>query len=271
MTALHDWFQTPPGQTLLAWERTQCQAALADVFGYHALQLGLPDIDTLAANRMPHRWLAVPAAASLPALACPDAAPAAARLALAADPAALPFAEASLDLVVLPHTLELAADPRASLREVHRVLVHEGRVFITGLNPASLWGLRQHRARLWRRLLGRGRLYLPDAGEYLSPWRLCDWLRLLGFEVESVRYGCHQPATRSARRLARAAWLERLGARWWPIFGAGYAILAVKRAHGARLLGSAWKAPAGAAVAPVTVANKITPAHALGTTTPEDS
>ena len=55
MTVLHDWFQTPPGQYLLDWERAQFDAALADVFGYHALQLGLADIDALAANRMPHR------------------------------------------------------------------------------------------------------------------------------------------------------------------------------------------------------------------------
>ncbi|RRD56869.1 methyltransferase domain-containing protein [Comamonadaceae bacterium OH2545_COT-014] len=270
MTALHDWFQTPPGQTLLAWEQRQCQAALADVFGYHALQLGLPDIDTLAANRMPHRWLAVSAATALPALAHPQAAPAAARVALAAAGAALPFAEASLDLVVLPHTLELAADPHASLREVHRVLVHEGHVFITGLNPASLWGLRQRRARLWQRVFGNGRLFLPDAGEFIGPWRLCDWLRLLGFEVESVHYGCYQPATRSARRLARAAWLERLGTRWWPIFGAGYAVLAVKRAHGARLLGTAWKAPAGAAVAPVSVANRVSRTNRTDAAQPQD-
>ena len=114
------WFGTPPGQALLQWEQAQFDAAVANVFGYHALQLGLPAIDALAANRMPHRWLALPA---LPD--APDAATA--RAALATSPAALPFAEASLDLLALPHTLELCADPHAALREAHRVLVHEGR------------------------------------------------------------------------------------------------------------------------------------------------
>jgi hypothetical protein len=42
----------------LAWERARLDDALADVFGYHALQLGLAELDALAANRMPHRWLA---------------------------------------------------------------------------------------------------------------------------------------------------------------------------------------------------------------------
>ena len=55
MMAASDWFRTPPGQALLRWEQAQFDAAVADVFGYHALQLGLPEIDALAANRMPHR------------------------------------------------------------------------------------------------------------------------------------------------------------------------------------------------------------------------
>ena len=254
MTALHDWFQTPPGQYLLDWERARFDAALADVFGYHALQLGLADIDALAANRMPHRWLALSAAS--PAAEPPVAdAPAAVRWALVTDSTALPFADASLDLVVLPHTLELSADPHATLREVQRVLVHEGRVVIAGLNPASLWGLRQWRARQWRRF-GRARLYLPDAGEFIGHWRLRDWLRLLEFELESIDFGCWRPAVRSERSLARFRWMDRMGARWWPIFGAAYVVVAVKRTHGARLVGAAWKTAPVRANAPVSIAGR---------------
>ena len=61
------------------------------------------------------------------------------------------FPNASLDLLVLPHTLELSVDPHMALREVERVLVPEGRVVIAGLNPLSLWGLRQMRVRLCQR------------------------------------------------------------------------------------------------------------------------
>jgi hypothetical protein len=59
---LHEWFQTPPGRYLLEWERAQFDRAVADIFGYHALQLGMPDLDALGSNRMPHRWLALDAA-----------------------------------------------------------------------------------------------------------------------------------------------------------------------------------------------------------------
>ena len=54
---MHEWFETPPGRYVLAWERAEFDVAVSDIFGYHALQLGLPEIDTLAANRMPHKWL----------------------------------------------------------------------------------------------------------------------------------------------------------------------------------------------------------------------
>jgi hypothetical protein len=37
--ALAEWLATPPGQYLLAWEQAQLDRVVADMFGYHALQL----------------------------------------------------------------------------------------------------------------------------------------------------------------------------------------------------------------------------------------
>ncbi len=206
-------------------------AAVADVFGYHALQLGMPQMNALQANRMPHRWqadraLAQNALASAVQFAC--------------DFEALPFAEASLDLVVMPHALEHSQDPHASLREAARVLVPEGRVVICGFNPTSLWGWKQRRERFYERF-GMGQLYLPDSGEFLGYWRLRDWLKLLGFEVESSNFGLWQPAVRSGKWLSHTAWMNSLGARYWPIFGAAYCVVAIKRVRGMRLMGAAWK------------------------------
>ena len=56
---LAEWLQTPPGRYLLGWEQGQLDAGVADLFGFHALQLGLPELPALQANRMPHRWLAL--------------------------------------------------------------------------------------------------------------------------------------------------------------------------------------------------------------------
>ena len=262
MLGLHQWFESPPGQYLLAWEQAQFDEAVADIFGYHSLQLGLPLIDGLRANRMPHQWLALGqdavqgAVQGTPSAARPGTDPQSAQrhpsVHLLADPVALPFAEASLDLIVMPHTLELSVDPHAALREAARVLVPEGRVVISGLNPASLWGLRQQRARLYQRL-GRGQLYLPDVGEFIGYRRLRDWLQLLSFEVELAHFGCYRPAVRSAQWLERFGWMDVVGEKSWPIFGAGYFLVAVKRVHAMRLLGPAWRnnrQRVGAAVPP---------------------
>jgi SAM-dependent methyltransferase len=270
LTGLTEWFQTPPGQYLLGWEQTQFDLAVADLFGYNALQLGLSELQTLQVNRMPHRWLALPEAllptqvvAWAPGGAVGGGSATeqpAMKVSLITDAAALPFPAASLDLVVLPHTLELSADPHQVLREVERVLVPEGRVVISGFNPGSLWGLRQGRARLCERMgvtaLGASNLFLPEAGDFIGPWRLRDWLQLLSLELESDRYGCYRPAMKTDKWLQRTAWMDRAGARWWPIFGAVYFVVAVKRVRGMRLLGPAWKPRRTASPAPVPVANR---------------
>jgi SAM-dependent methyltransferase len=248
---MREWFQSPAGRYLLDWHQTQVDAAVVDIFGYHALQLGVPELAGLQANRMPHPWRAMDHA-------LPDGEMAERAITLLADFTALPFPPASLDLVVLPHTLELSADPHATLREVERVLVPEGRVVICGLNPVSLWALRQKRVHLVRRL-GLNpfddRLFLPDCGEFIGYWRLRDWLQLLSFEVEVGRFGCYAPAVDSAQWLKRFQWMDRIGTRWWPIFGAGYFLVAVKRVRGMRLLGPAWKSAPARAGASATVAN----------------
>ncbi len=253
------WLSTPPGRYMLAWEQAQFDAAVVDRFGFNALQLGLPEIDALRANRMPHRWLAVPEVAGLAWEQRMTDAALPRPVSLVTHAAALPFPEKSLDLVVLPHTLELSADPHAVLREVERVLVPEGRVVICGLNPASLWGLRQYRAHAFARLgLGNtwmARRFLPEAGDFIGHWRLKDWLRLLSFDVESCRQGCYRPAVQTEKWLHRYRWMDPVGARSWPFLGAVYFMVAVKRVRGMHLLGPAWK-PRRSVAAPVGVAQR---------------
>ena len=220
MKSLSDWLQTPPGQYLLAWEQAQLDESVANIFGFHGLQLGLPQVNALSANRMPQRWLALNA----PAVSPPD---------LLCDFSALPFFEASLDLVVMPHTLELTTDPHAALREAARVLMPEGRLVITCFNPNSWWGLRQSLSSQLARL-GWSEPFVPATGEWLGAWRLRDWLQLLNFEVESTVFGCYRPAVNQQGWLEHTAYWDRWGPRCWPILGAVYCLVAVKKVHGMR-------------------------------------
>ena len=210
--------------------------AVADIFGYHAVQLGMPRIDGLRTNRMPHQWLALGADALLNEPGdwggpIPPDAPRA--VALWAEPVALPFPSASLDLVVLPHTLELSEDPHMALREVERVLVPEGSVVISGFNPFSLWGV--------RRLVARRAAAVPWSGHFRSAMRIRDWLTLLGFEVQGNAFGAYAPPVGSPRWLERWRFMDRAGPRWWPVLGAGYLLHGVKRVHGMRLITPQWR------------------------------
>ena len=232
------WLQAlgePTLQRLLAWEHQHAQDCLADVFGYHALQAGGVGFDALASNRMPHRWRA--------ALEFEHQVPDAD---LGFDSRAWPWSAESLDLVVLPHTLERSADPHACLREVERVLIPEGQVFITGLNAWSAWG--------WR--LRRSQAQALDLGPHdwpvqpIAPYRLRDWLHLLGFEIQLQRFAGWTPTWRSERWVQRMAWMDAVGQRWCPILGGVYLIIATKRVTGSHLLtGKAWrKVPSRAAL-----------------------
>jgi SAM-dependent methyltransferase len=260
---LGPWLHSPPGRYLLAWEQQQIDAAVADAFGFHALQLGLPEVQGLRANRMPHRWvcsnsLVQPEAMPIPPPACDGLStlPPPQPLALFAQAEQLPFPNASVDLVVMPHTLELAQDPHQALREAERVLVPEGRIVIVGFNPASLWGLRQAAARLGRALGLSSNLYLPSEGEFLRYRRLRDWLRLLSFEVEGGRFGCWRAPLAGEAAIERMAWMDRVGERWWPVFGAVYCVVAVKRVRGVRVLGLAKPQRQRVKAAPAVAANR---------------
>ncbi len=215
---LDAWLQSSQGSYVLEWEQAKIDALVADIFGFHALQLGLPQVDYLRDNRIPLRLKA--GESGLVDVRC--------------DLRQLPFASASLDLVVLPHVLEFLPDPHQMLREVERVLIPEGQVVIAGFNPLSLWGLRRY-------LPGQREGLFPWNGNYLSVLRLKDWLALLGFEVDRGNFGCYAPPFEQSKWLQRCHFMEPAGDRWWGFAGGTYLLRAVKRVPGMRLVLPAWK------------------------------
>lgn len=240
--ALGPWLETPAGSYVRAWQQARLEMLTADIFGFNAIQIGMPQVNALEANRMPNRWLTD---THLPA----DDAPA--PIVVVHDFAELPFASQTLDLVVLPHVLEFAIEPHQVLREVERVLRPEGQVIVVGFNPASLWGLRQIAGRL------TGAHFLPSDSEFISLPRLKDWLKLLNMEVNRGHYGCYAPPCLTEKWLTRFAFMEGAGSRWWPYLGAVYIVQAVKRVRGMRLIGPAWTRKTTTAAQGVPAANRI--------------
>ena len=243
--ALGPWLETPTGSYVRAWQQALLDELTADIFGFNAVQIGLPQIHALRANRMPNKWLTdthVPEA---------DRNDKRAPVVVVHDFAELPFASQSLDLVVLPHVLEFAAEPHQVLREVERVLIPEGQVIICGFNPASLWGLRQVAGRL------TGAHFLPQDGEFISVPRLKDWLKLLNMEVNRGHFGCYAPPCTTEKWLKRFTFMEKAGDRWWPYLGAVYMVHAIKRIRGMRLIGPVWARQAATAPQGVPATNRI--------------
>jgi SAM-dependent methyltransferase len=215
-------------------------ALTTDIFGFNAVQIGLPQVNGLEGNRMPNKWLTdthLPQNTDVP-------------IVMVHDFAELPFASQSLDLVVLPHVLEFAAEPHQVLREVERVLIPEGQVIVCGFNPASLWGARQAAGRL------SGAHFLPQDGEFIRVARLKDWLKLLNMEVNRGHFGCYAPPCATEKWLTRFSFMEKAGDRWWPYLGAVYIVQAIKRIKGMRLIGPAWKKKTARATQGVPVTNK---------------
>jgi SAM-dependent methyltransferase len=188
-SAESDWFQGPLGARVLREETALATRALDDVFGFELLQVGAwgPNRHLLDGARTQHTTLLAPEL---------DA-----GVTLCAPLESLPFRSASIDAILLPHTLELVEDPYAVLREAERVLTGEGCLMICGFNPFSGWGAR----RVFGRYLGRPP-FPPGTRRMLSERRLRDWVALLGFDIDSVHgYLGFLPLTGSADARPRRA------------------------------------------------------------------
>ncbi|MDD5299946.1 MAG: methyltransferase domain-containing protein [Gallionella sp.] len=213
--SLSEWLATAQGSYVQTREQAYFDRTVSDIFGYNALQLGLPEHDFLRSSRMPLRFSAGNQAGNAVRLCCAE----------------LPFASASLDLVLMPHVLEFSENPHQILREAERVLMPEGSLVISGFNPRSLWGL--------RRALGGKECY-PWNGRFITLPRLKDWLALLGFEVVGGRFAAYAPPFHKTKWLERYAFMEAAGDRWWAVSGGVYFLHAIKRVPGMRLIKPQW-------------------------------
>lgn len=233
--SLSEWFATPQGGYVLAREEAYFDRTVGDIFGYNALQLGLPEQDFLRSNRMPLRFSAGNQQGNDVRLCCTE----------------LPFGTACMDLVLIPHVLEFSEHPHQILREVERVLMPEGSLVISGFNPRSLWGL--------RRALGNKECY-PWNGHFITLPRLKDWLALLGFEVVGGRFAVYAPPLQTAKWLERYTFMEAAGDRWWAVSGGIYFLHAIKRVPGMRLIKPQWNERLVSKLLPVApkLHNKIT-------------
>lgn len=211
---VHSWLRAPLGQRIYALERKLASEALAQVFGWQMLQIGLwGDDDGLIADGRTQRRSVLAWHGEREGGAKPTT--------IRSRTDSLAIASDSIDAVLLPHTLEYEPEPHEILREVERILSGEGHLIVFGFRPMSFWGLRHLFAK-------HG--FPPGLERLIGERRLRDWLKLLGFEVVDARRYLFSLPWGSTERSSQS-FFERAGAYVWPMFAGGYLIKARKRVY----------------------------------------
>ena len=220
---VHAWLRSPLGARLYALERKLVSEALAQVFGWQLLQIGLwGDDDGLIADARTQRKtvLAWHGDRSVHGTSDVGGDNYSDKL-IRSRTDSLAIGSDAADAVLLPHTLEYEPDPHEILREVGRVLSGEGHLIVLGFRPLSSWGVRHLFARDG---------FPPGLDRLIGERRLRDWLKLLGFEiVDARRYLFTLPW--GAPAMTSQSFIERSGEVLWPMFAGGYLIKARKRVY----------------------------------------
>ena len=226
-----DWLNSTAGQYLQVKEQALYDQAVFDLFGFNAVQMGGLQMNLLSNSRIPNRYKlsdfsvnSVTYKAFAHDLACSDD--------------FLPFAEMSLDLVLLPHRLEFSERPHQTLREAARVMMPDGHLLISGFNPLSTWGVTAS----LRKIFLKQTTY-PWNGKFIGLARLKDWLALLGFEVVSVDMCCHVPPFETSAWHKRFSFMDKISERCCRTLGGVYFIVAKKRVVGMMPIKPSWKTP----------------------------
>jgi SAM-dependent methyltransferase len=198
------WQQLPQGEALAAAISVKLQPWWQRIFGYYLLKVGdlSCQVDTSGCKIQQH--ITVGRHSN--------------NLMLQAEADALPVTDSSVDAVLLSHSLEYTPDPHHVVREAHRVLVADGYLLLTGINPYSMVGL----LKCWP---GLAQQY-PWQGRFFSPARIKDWLHLVGFEVlAEQRFFC---SAMLAKQYDNGRW-QQWQEQYLHYFGASYLLVARKR------------------------------------------
>ncbi len=213
---LLQFWLTELGRDVLCEEQEMLQCLLARCFGLHGVQLGLTaETPLIYQAALPHVVVVD--------ISCRSFSGKKNLVQLQSDPSQLALAANSVDMVLIHHGLDVAAQPKAWLREATRILRPGGSLVIVGFNPWSFWGVIRWLCFPWHKAV-----WLQNP---LSVGRLSDWLGVLDFVLVEQRRGCFQMPGR--HRLLR--WVEPLlmwvMRKYFPGSGAVYGLLARKKTH----------------------------------------
>lgn len=230
---LTGWFAKPQMKPVYQQEQALLNTALPNLFGFFLVQLGRISNESLcSASRVNHKVLIdhdIPPAD--PSFLDMDF--------IQADLDYLPIAKDCVDVLLLPHTLEVAADPHYLLRQVDNMLVPEGHLVILGFNPSGCIS-RSHKW-LTRREPFRG-------ANLEHPKKLKEWLEVLGYDTLSISHspvGCLSDKKLPFNGFLSSLFLfsQKLLKPFGIQLGNSYCLVAKKRVDSPTLVGVKWRMP----------------------------
>ena len=193
------------GSAIMETEKKFLARLLAKHFGKHALLVGVPQqFSLLDATKIPCHTLVSPFLAHerQPGF-------------VEGDLHEIPILTGSIDLVVLPHTLEYVDNPRQLIHEACRIVKPEGLIVAFGFNPYSMWGLRRlfsHHA-------------VPWSASFNDAYQVKNWLRLAEFHIEDQSALMFRPPVANQAVFRKLEFLDYIGS-FLHFFGGIYCITA---------------------------------------------
>lgn len=139
------------------------------------------------------------------------------RSAVLVDETSLPLPDASIDRLLMVHSLEMVNDPLAMLQEAWRVLTPGGRIIIVVPSRRGMW------ARFDTSPFGFGRPFSKNQLQKL--------LRSALFSPEKWDGALYMPPSTSRIALRSSRALESAGQRLWPAFSGVIVAEATKRLY----------------------------------------
>ncbi len=129
----------------------------------------------------------------------------------------LPILSGSVDLVILPHTLEYMDNPQKLLAEACRIVRPEGHIVICGFNPYSLWGIKKWWAH---------NKHTPWTGHFIDANKIKKWLSFADFELIKQSMILFRPPVKHKSTFKKLKFMEWLGSKCWSPFGGVYMLVA---------------------------------------------
>jgi SAM-dependent methyltransferase len=235
------WLEDQPlGNSLMQAEQHALSGLLKNHYGKHALLIGVPQqYQLMDATVLPRHTLVSPLIDRQHA-----------EHYIESTLHELPLLTGTLDLVILPHTLELVDHPRHLLAEACRVIKPEGLIVICGFNPYSLWGLRKWFAK-------HKHHNMPWSNHFTHAQKIKGWLRLADFAIEKQSTHLFRPPLNNPGYFEKLKFMESIGSTCFPALGGIYVVLARAKVIPLTPIKMKWKQPFGAIRLPTSMPGPI--------------